>query len=100
MAIKLHRCKNIWLKTGTHPCWKVQRTLDEMGVDYEIVPLPWPAIGKRQNIELQTGQSNYPAIEFEDGTWYRDGSKEMVQTIRAGRLDEKHGVTPASASAA
>ena len=41
-----------------------------------------------------------PAIEFEDGTWHRDDSKEMVQTIRAGRLDEKHGVTPASASAA
>ena len=31
----------------------------------------------------------YPAIEFEDGGGYREESKEMAETIAAGRLDEK-----------
>src|ERR671931_428220 len=37
MAVKLHRCRNLWVK-GPHPCWKVQKALDEQGVNYEIVP--------------------------------------------------------------
>jgi hypothetical protein len=36
-----------------------------------------------------TGQTLYPAIEFEDGTWYREQSSEMERTIREGRLMEK-----------
>src|SRR5919204_208322 len=35
MAIKLHRCKNVWVKFGGHPCWKVQKALDDMGIQYE-----------------------------------------------------------------
>ena len=31
----------------------------------------------------------YPAIQFEDGSWYREESADMAQTIRAGRLFEK-----------
>jgi hypothetical protein len=27
-----------------------------------------------------------PAIEFEDGTWYRERSKDMARRIREGRL--------------
>ena len=38
----------------------------------------------------------YPAIEFDDGTWYRDESKKMAAAIRDGRLDELHGKTPAA----
>ena len=100
MAIKLHRCKNVWFKFSGHPCWRVQKALDETGTEYEIVRLPWPGRGKRGNIEHKTGQPKYPAIEFEDGTWYREESKDMAKTIRAGTLNEKHGVTPASRSAA
>jgi hypothetical protein len=36
-----------------------------------------------------TGQSKYPAIQFEDGSWYREESKDMAETIRSGKLDEK-----------
>ena len=36
-----------------------------------------------------TGQRKYPAIEFEDGSVYREDSKDMAATIAAGRLDEK-----------
>ena len=35
MAIKLHRCSNVWVKVGGHPCWKVQKALDDAGIDYK-----------------------------------------------------------------
>jgi len=42
MAVKLHRCRFEWLKTG--PCWRVEKALKEMGVDYELAPgRPWPS---------------------------------------------------------
>ena len=40
MAVKLHRCRHVWIKLSTHPCWRVQKALDETGVEYEIVPEP------------------------------------------------------------
>jgi glutaredoxin len=91
MAIKLHRCPSTWAKLGSHPCWKVQKALDDQGVDYEIVKGPWPGRKKRTAVREGTGQSSYPAIQFEDGSWYREESKDMERTIRAGRLMEKAG---------
>jgi glutathione S-transferase len=88
MAIKLHRCSNEWVKIGGHPCWKVQKALDEAGVDYEVVTGPVRR-GKRDELEQLSGQRIYPVIEFEDGTVYREESKAMAETIRSGRLDAK-----------
>lgn len=90
MAVKLHRCRNLWVKVGGHPCWRVQKALDEAGVAYEVVPGPVRR-SKRDHMDAHTGQRLYPAIEFEDGTWYREQSAEMAKTIRAGRLGEKSG---------
>ena len=90
MAVKLHRCSNVWVKVQGHPCWKVQSALDEAGVEYEIVKGPLFK-SKRTEIEAKTGQRQYPVIEFEDGSVYREQSKEMAATIRAGKLDEKRG---------
>jgi Glutathione S-transferase, N-terminal domain len=98
MAIKLHRCKNVWVKVGAHPCWRVQSALDEAGIQYEIVRHPWPG-NRPELLKEKTGQDRYPAVEFEDGTWYREESKDMAETIRAGKLNEKHGVTPVSQAA-
>ena len=66
----------------------MQKALDEAGVQYEIVKGPQRP-GKRDDIERMTGQRKYPVIEFEDGSVYREESKEMAATIAAGRLDEK-----------
>jgi glutaredoxin len=88
MAIRLHRCPNIWVKLSGHPCWKVQKALDEAGVEYEIVKEPLRA-GKRDDVERMTGQRKLPMIEFDDGSVYREESREMAATIRDGRLDEK-----------
>ena len=90
MAVKLHRCSNLWVKVGGHPCWRVQKALDEQGIEYEVVPGPVRR-SKRDHMEAHTGQRLYPAVEFENGTWYREQSEDMAATIRAGKLMEKSG---------
>jgi glutathione S-transferase len=87
MAVKLHRCSLMWFKLGVHPCWTVQKALDEQGIEYEVVTGPLSR-GKRDELESLTGERAYPAIEFEDGTAYREESKDMAARIRAGKLDE------------
>jgi glutathione S-transferase len=87
MAIKLHRCPNEWVKLSGHPCWRVQKALDEQGIDYEVVKGPLRS-GKRDELERLSGQRKYPVIEFEDGRAYREESNEMAERIRAGRLFE------------
>jgi hypothetical protein len=86
VAIKLHRCKNLFVK-GSHPCWKVQKALDEAGIQYELVGEKYFG---REHTVAQTGQKRFPWIEFEDGSIYREESKEMAQRIRDGKLFEAH----------
>jgi glutathione S-transferase len=88
MAIKLHRCSNMWVKLSGHPCWRVQKALDEQGIEYELVRGP-VRHGKRDALEALSGQRKYPVIEFEDGSVYREESKEMAERIRSGRLFEQ-----------
>jgi glutathione S-transferase len=90
MAVKLYRCSNVWAKFSGHPCWKVQKALDEAGVEYVIVKGPLFK-SKRDDLEKLSGQRQYPVIEFDDGSVYRDESKAMAETIEAGKLDEKRG---------
>ena len=86
MAIRLHRCNFERLKAG--PCWRVERALQEMGIDYQLATGP-SRPSKRQEIIDHTGQRLYPAIEFEDGSWYREESRDMEKTIRDGKLMER-----------
>ncbi|HEY6551339.1 MAG TPA: glutathione S-transferase N-terminal domain-containing protein [Solirubrobacterales bacterium] len=85
MAVKLHRCSTMWVKIDAHPCWRVQKALDEQGIDYEVVKGPLRP-GKRNDLEQLSGQRKYPAIEFEDGRVYREESANMAEKIRAGEL--------------
>jgi len=85
MAVKLHRCPVMFAKFDGHPCWKVQKALDEQGIEYELVKGPLRS-GKRDEVERVSGQRKYPVIEFEDGTAYRDESKQMAAKIEAGEL--------------
>ena len=87
VAIKLHRCPNTWLKIGAHPCWKVQKALDEQGIEYEVVKGPLRR-AQRDALEKLSGQRQYPVIEFEDGTVYREESKDMAARIWRGELLE------------
>ncbi len=87
MAVKLHRCSTMWVKIDAHPCWRVQKALDEQGIEYEVVKGPLRP-GKRNDLEQLSGQRKYPAIEFEDGRVYRDESADMAERIRSGQLFE------------
>ena len=94
MAVKLHRCPFMFLKMDGHACWRVQKALDEQGIDYEVVKAPLRR-GSRDQVQAISGQAVVPVIEFEDGSAYRAESKEMAERIRAGRLFED--ASPSSA---
>ena len=87
IAVKLHRCSTRW-KVG--PCWRVQKALDEQGIAYEVVKGP-ARPGKHVDLQRLSGQRLYPVIEFENGSIYREESKDIAATIRAGKLAEKVG---------
>ena len=55
----------------------------------------WPIRSRRTAVIEGTGQSGVPAIELEDGTWYREESAQMAKAIRAGKFS-----TPAALPAA
>jgi glutathione S-transferase len=86
MAVKLHRCGTMWLKIDAHPCWRVQKALDEAGIAYEVVKHPAFPRSKRRQLQELTGQDKLPAIELEDGTVLREESKDLAARVRAGRL--------------
>jgi len=95
MAVRLHRCSLTWFKAGIHPCARVQKALDEQGIEYEVVTGPVRP-GKRDELEQLSGQRKYPAIEFEDGRIYREESADMKKRIEAGKLfEDPAGATPA-----
>ena len=85
MAVKLHRCSTMFAKFDGHPCWKVQKALDEQGIEYEVVKGPLRP-SKRDELERVSGQRKYPVIEFEDGRIYREESKDMTARISASKL--------------
>jgi uncharacterized protein YbjT (DUF2867 family) len=91
MTVTLLRCSGQWVKMKAHPCWRVERALIDMGIDYRTVAgpaMPWQR-DKRTELIEKTGATLYPAIEFEDGSVYREESAEMERTIREGRLFER-----------
>jgi glutathione S-transferase len=87
MPVKLHRCPMMWVKIGAHPCWRVQKALDEAGIEYEVVKGPLSRSKRNRIVEL-SGQALYPVIEFDDGSVYHEESKGMAERIRFGKLLE------------
>ena len=92
-VVKLHRCGNTWLKIGAHPCWTVQKALEEQGIEYEIVKGPLRR-SKRDELEQLSGQRIYPVLELPDGEVYRAESDEMAARIRTGGLGRAGGAAP------
>lgn len=88
MAVKLHRCPLTFVKLGMHACWNVQKALDEQGIEYEVVK---GSLRNRSEVKELTEQTKYPAIEFEDGSTYREESAAMAQEIRDGKLFQHAG---------
>ena len=84
--VKLHRCPFTFLHTDMDSCWKVQRALDEQGIEYEVIKEPSLPRSRRKDVERLSGQRMLPVIEFEDGSAYRAESDDMAARIRAGGL--------------
>ena len=98
--VKLHRCPFTFIHSEVDSCWKVQKALDEQGIDYEIVKEPILPRSRRKDVERLTGQTWLPIIEFEDGTAYRAESDDMAARIREGNLfEEKSPTFPATEAA-
>ena len=91
MSIRLHRCRFTFLHTERSQCYRVQKAMDDQGIDYELVKAPYFPRSRRKEVERLTGQRLLPVIEFEDGSAYREESADMAATIRSGRLETKRG---------
>ena len=85
----------MWVKLPGHPCWRVQKALDEAGIQYEVAKGP-SRRSKRDELERLSGQRKYPVIEFDDGSTYHEESKDMAATIAGGRLDEQRAASSSS----
>jgi glutathione S-transferase len=81
--IKLHRCSYTFLHTDMDACWKVQRALDEQGIEYDVVKHGYGK-GKRPDVVALSGQKLLPVLELADGTAYRAESDDMAARVRGG----------------
>jgi glutaredoxin len=86
--VKLHRCPFTFVHNDLDHCWKVQKALEDQGIDYEIVKEPALPRGRRKDVIRMSGQKMLPVVEFEDGSAYRAESKDMAAEISAGKLFE------------
>ena len=86
--VRLHRCFLTFVHHDVDACWKVQKALDDQGIDYELVKAPGHPRSRRNEIQAISGQTLLPVIQFENGSAYRAESDEMAAEIRAGRLFE------------
>ena len=89
--VKLHRCPFTFVHNNMDSCWKVQKALDDQGIDYEVVKAPLLPRSRRKDVERLSGQTWLPVVEFDDGSAYRAESDEMAKTIAAGKLFEQAG---------
>jgi glutathione S-transferase len=83
--VKLHRCSWTFLRTDLDACWRVQRALDEQGIEYDLVKHGFGK-GKRPEVVGLSGQKLLPVLELPDGAVYRAESKEMAERVRAGGI--------------
>ena len=85
--LKLHRCSWTFLHTDMDACWKVQRALDEQGIEYEVVKHGYGKGKKmREGVRRVGGDGKLPVLELPDGEAYRAESDEMAARVRSGSL--------------
>ncbi len=85
--VRLHRCSYTFLHVDADACWRLQKALDEQGVDYEVVK---HGFGKsrrsRAEVVRLSGQKYLPVLELADGTVYREETDDMVTKLTTGQL--------------
>jgi glutathione S-transferase len=83
--VRLHRCSWTFIHADIDACWKVQRALNEQGIEYELVKHGYSRT-RRDDVEALSGQRKLPVIELPDGTVYRTESADMAARVRSGEL--------------
>ena len=73
MPVKLHRCPNEWVKLKGHPCWRVEKALQDMGIDYELDRGP---LRRSKRDELMENLKSA----------FDDARRFLARTLRAGDL--------------
>jgi glutathione S-transferase len=85
--VKLHRCSYTFLHVNADACWRMQKALDEQGVDYEIVTHGYGKSAKsRADVIALSGHKQLPVLELADGTVIREETDDMVAKLKAGQL--------------
>ena len=73
---------------GPHPCWRVQKALEDSGIEYEIVKHS-SIRGRRTELIEGSSEKILPVVELSDGTMVREESARLAERIRAGELGER-----------
>ncbi len=85
--IKLHRCSYTFLHVNADACWRLQKALDEQGVDYEVVKHGYGKSEKsRADVVARSGQKLLPMLELADGTIVREETDAMVAKVASREL--------------
>ncbi len=85
--VKLHRCSYTFLHVNADACWRLQKALDEQGVEYEVVKHGFGKSEKaRSDVVALSGQKFVPVLELADGTIYREQTDDMIARLAAGQL--------------
>src|SRR3954447_10080501 len=89
--VKLHRCPFTFVHNDLDHCWKVQKALDDQGIEYEVVKEPALPRGRRKDVIRMSGQKMLLVLDFEDGTSSCAESKAMAVELNAGKLFKHAG---------
>ena len=90
--VKLHRCSYTFLHVDADACWRMQKALDEQGVDYEVVKHGYGKSERsRADVVELSGQKYLPVLELADGTVYREETDDMVAKLKTGELSPGPG---------
>ena len=85
--VKLHRCSYTFLHIDADACWRMQKALDEQGVDYEVVKHGFGKSEKsRSDVVEMSGQKYVPVLELADGTIFREETDDMIAKLKSGDL--------------
>jgi hypothetical protein len=85
--VKLHRCSYTFLHVNVDACWRMQKALDQQGVEYEVVKHGYGKSDKsRADVIALSGQKLLPVLELSDGTVVREETDQMVAKLKAGEL--------------
>lgn len=84
----LYVCYGDTKSPGFHPCAKVQKAMNDAGIEFEKVvavhgsPIPFLRKGSRDELRAATGAEKVPVLKLADGTVITH-SKKILEWVKA-----------------